>query len=474
MQVTRILALALTFSAAVLAGGALACSLPGVNRPARCSVLKVPEDPDHPNRRTLSIHIAVIPATSGRALPDPLVPLMGGPGEDAISAASLFAERFAPLLENHDLLLVDQRGTGLSAPLNCHLFSLETATDNVRDFFPIDAVQRCRRQLEARADLTKYTYAYFATDLEKVRQALGYGPLNLYAASYGTRAAQAFLRQYPQSARTVFLGSVVPIDSGGPLAFAKTEQTALEHTFANCAAEPACQKAFPDLRGEFQKMLARLDAGSVRVPVPGSRSARVTLPRGRVVEWFRSELYRPSDSAALPWIIHRASAGDWSPIVAGILTSSRNADEDLSWGVFFSITCSEDIPFVTKEDADRETRGTWLGGYRLHQQHAACEQWPKTPLPSGYHEPISANVPTLFVTGDLDGGTPLWFTDRVSKGFSNQATAVIHGQGHTEWNDCIAELYGQLVRSGSLSGVNTKCPGVPLPPFKITSAAPDP
>jgi hypothetical protein len=94
--------------------------------------------------------------------------------------------------------------------------------------------------------------------------------------------------------------------------------------------------------------------------------------------------------------------------------------------------------------------------------------------PAGQHEPISTSVATLFVTGDLDGGSPLWFTDRVSKGFSNQATVVIHGQGHTEWNDCIAELYGQLVRSGSVSGLNTKCPGVPLPPFKITSVAQDP
>jgi pimeloyl-ACP methyl ester carboxylesterase len=41
------------------------------------------------------------------------------------------------------------------------------------------------------ADLTQYTYDRFAEDLEHVRRALGYGPLNLFAGSYGTRAAQA-------------------------------------------------------------------------------------------------------------------------------------------------------------------------------------------------------------------------------------------------------------------------------------------
>jgi TAP-like protein len=74
-------------------------------------------------------------------------------------------------------------------------------------------------------------------------------------------------------------------------------------------------------------------------------------------------------------------------------------------------------------------------------------------LPKGYHQPVSSSTPTLFVTGDLDGGTPLWFTDRVAKGFSNQVTIVAHGQGHTEWNECVARKYAQLVRSGSVRGL---------------------
>jgi pimeloyl-ACP methyl ester carboxylesterase len=119
---------------------------------ARCGVFNVPENPSLPTGRQLSIHVAVIPATSGQALPDPIVPLMGGPGEDAISAAAIYAEQFASLRANRDLLLVDQRGTGRSAALHCDLYSSKQAAASLRDLFPIAAVERCERRLRTHAD----------------------------------------------------------------------------------------------------------------------------------------------------------------------------------------------------------------------------------------------------------------------------------------------------------------------------------
>jgi len=443
-----------------------ACALPGVTQPARCGALSVLENPERADSRRLSIHFAVIPAASGKALTDPIVVLMGGPGEKAIESASMYVGKLSSLLSDRDLLLVDQRGTGQSAPLECHLFSPADPAATLRDSFPPAAVSRCVRQLEKTADLTRYTFPYFANDLEQVRRALRYGRLNLFAGSYGTRAAQAYLRQYPQSVRTAYFGSPVPIDAGGPLDFARTEQTALDHMFDTCAADAACRAAFPNLRNDFERLVRRLDAGEVRVYVPGAPDT-VVLSRGRVAEWVRSQLYRPQNAAALPWFLHRAYAGDWSPIVDDMLADARDAEQDLSFGLFFSITCSEDVPFVNEKEVAAATRDTFLGDYRLRQQQAACRLWPRAKLPKAYRQPVRSSSPTLFVTGDLDGGTPLWFTDRVAQGFSNHVAVVVHGQGHTEWNECVARKYEQLVRSGSALGLNSpSCPPIPLPPFK--------
>jgi hypothetical protein len=203
------------------------------------------------------------------------------------------------------------------------------------------------------------------------------------AGSYGTRAAQVYIRQYPQSVRTAYLGSPVPIDVAEPLDFARTEQTALDHVFENCAAEAACHAAFPNLRSEFQRLVRRLDVGETRVHVPEAADA-VVLSRGRVAEWVRSQLYRPHDAAAVPWFLHRAYVGDWSPILDNMLSHARDVEQELGFGLFLSITCSEDLPFVQEKDVVVATHGTFLGDYRLRQQQAACKLWPRAKLPKGY------------------------------------------------------------------------------------------
>jgi hypothetical protein len=139
----------------------------------------------------------------------------------------------------------------------------------------------------------------------------------------------------------------------------------------------------------------------------------------------------------------------------------------LSLGLFFSITCNEDVAFIREKDIAPETEGTLLGAYRVRQQQAACKLWPKASLPDGYREPPRSSVPTVFASGDADGGTPLWFMDHAAQGFSHRLEVVVGGQGHTEWNDCIAQIYQDLVVSGSVDArKSSTCPPVPRPPFK--------
>lgn len=441
------------------------CKLPELDTPARCGELRLPENPELPQGRQLRIAFAVVPATGARALPDPIVPLMGGPGEDTLSAAGVMAERFHGLRDERDLLLVDQRGTGQSSALRCHLHDPGNAAQNLHHLMPPAAVQACGRELARNADLTQYTYLHFARDLEAVRIALGYGPLNLSAGSYGTRAAQVYLRAYPDSVRTAYMGSVVPIDVVTPLTMAKASQALFESTLDSCAAESGCRAAFPRLRDEFDQTLERLDAGSVQVAVPGSTTV-APVGRGRYVEWLRSRLYRPGTAAQVPWLIHQAHAGNWSPVVDGIFAQAREIDAAYGFGLFYSITCAEDIAFMREGDIEASSGNTFLGDYRVRQQQAACEHWPKATLPKGYRDPIHSPVPTMFVSGDLDAASPLWFTGRVAPGFANRIEIVARGQGHTEWSDCIGKSYQRFVESGSARHIDSSCESVPRPPFR--------
>ena len=442
------------------------CELPQLNRAARCGTLEVPENPDQPDGRRIPVAIAVVTAHPGPARSDPIAVLMGGPGEDAISAAAIFAGQFAPLLNDRDLLLVDQRGTGRSGALTCDLFAEETALTTLRDLYPPRGVKRCAEQLKKHADPAQYTFLQFAGDLERVRLELGYDSLNISAGSYGTRAAQVYLRRYPRSVRTVHLASVVPIDIPPPLTMAKTLQNSLDDLFTDCAEDLECRRAYPQLRKEFRELVHRLDLGKAGVTMPGGVDA-VPLDRGRVMEWFRSQLYRPATAASVPWLIHRANQGDWQPVAEGILAYARAFGSAASTGVFFSVSCSEDLAFVTERDIKRETKGTVLGDFRVRQQQVACRQWPLASLPEGYRATVSSSVPTLFVSGDTDAASPLWFTRHVAQGFSNRAEVVLGGRGHTEWSPCLAGIYERFVRGGEARGLDTSgCAALPRPPFR--------
>lgn len=430
------------------------CELPGVKRAAKCGVVEVPENPDKPQGRRLQLGVAIVPAENPGAHDDPIVPLMGGPGEDAISSAEYYLSTIGPLLKDRDLLLIDQRGTGKSNALRCKLYDPKNSAKSLHDLFPADAVARCAKDLSNRADLTQYTYPHLARDLEHVRQTLGYGQLNITAGSYGTRAAQVYLRMYPRSVRTVYLGSVVPLDVTTPLTMAKTAEAARNKTFDACAADAACRAAFPNLRAELEDIGRQLDSG------------KLALDHGRVAEWFRSLTYRPYSATDLPWLIHRAHAGDWKPIEQGVLENAAGADAALSLGLLFSITCNDDVAFITEPDIARETQGTFLRDYRVRQQQAACRQWPKNPRETD-RTPVRSAVPTLFVSGDSDAATPLWFTARIAAGFSQRAEVIAAGQGHTEWSECVAGFYEQLVRDGSVRNLRgTTCNAIPRPPFK--------
>ncbi|HEU4516204.1 MAG TPA: alpha/beta fold hydrolase, partial [Steroidobacteraceae bacterium] len=319
-------------------------------------------------------------------------------------------------------------------------------------------------------DLTQYSYLHFAQDLERIRKALGYERFNLNAGSYGTRAAQVYLRAYPDGIRTVLLHSVVPPDDIAPLSMAKSAQPQFEATLAACEADRDCRAAYPRLRQEFAAILARLDAGAVRTPVPGAPQA--ILGRGRAVEWLRAKLYRPRTAAELPWLIHQAHGGDWSSFSDGILEQARGVDAEYALGLWFSITCSDDVGFVKEADIAPATDGTYLGDYRMRQQQAACRHWPRAELPPDYRKPVRTSIPTMFVSGDLDAATPLSFTDHVAPGFTNRVEIVSRGQGHTEWNECVDRLYRQFVETGTSEGIDPDCPAIPRPPFRLPDRQP--
>src|SRR5581483_5804932 len=187
-----------------------ACSLPGVAPPVRCGTYRVPEDRAHPAGPRIELKVVLLGATGGKATADPVVFFAGGPGEAATDSAGYLAGTHEQLRARHDFVLVDNRGTGGSAPIDCPMLEGKQGAQQVLDsFLPVAGVRACRAA-QGRRDLAAYRTAAAVDDVAELLRDLGYGPANVWGVSYGTRSALELLRRHPAQVRTLALLGVVP------------------------------------------------------------------------------------------------------------------------------------------------------------------------------------------------------------------------------------------------------------------------
>jgi pimeloyl-ACP methyl ester carboxylesterase len=246
------------------------CAVPGSAEAARCGTLEVFENPAAAAGRKIPIKIVMFPAKSEKAEPDPLFILAGGPGQSATEFAGVLIRDFAFAHEHRDIVFVDQRGTGGSNPLQCPLggsFDEIVQSVAVGVDANLPAVRACRAELERRADLRFYTTPFAMDDMDQVRRALGYERINLWAASYGTRAALVYMRQHPGFVRSAILRALGGVDLKLPATVAPDGQRALDRLFGACAMDSACRTAYPNPELALRDVLATLKQRPTTVQV---------------------------------------------------------------------------------------------------------------------------------------------------------------------------------------------------------------
>ncbi len=444
------------------------CEVPEVSGKALCGRYEVFEDRASQKGRKISMRIVVLPATGKERAPDPLVYIAGGPGSSSVDDASDIAQLFSKVREHRDLLFVDQRGTGDSNPLNCEFFNASDPQSYFGYFFPLERVRKCREQLEPKADLKLYTTTIAADDLDEVRAVLGYEQLNLFGASYGTRAALVYLRQHPKHVRSVTLMGVAPTNQFMPRYFAQDTDRALKGVLAECAADEKCNQTFPNLKSEADSVLQRLLKGPVEVVVTHRgvdgktpHKATVSLSRDLAAEAFRYMLYNPVAASEVPLYIHLAAQGDFGPLADAALRYRQRIVASGSNGLYLSITCAEDLPWIKPGEGERLAANTFLGDYRLRQQREACEFWPRATIPPDYSEPVSSSAPVLILTGEWDPVTPPSNGTGAARHLTNSLHVVVphgaHGFGGLEGIDCLESLNTDFIERGTVKGLDTNC-----------------
>jgi len=411
-----------------------------------CGWLIVPEDRANPEK-TIRLHVAVF--HSNNPQPDPIVYLEGGPGGDALETVPLVFElRFAPFLENHDLIMFDQRGTGYSQPsLACPevtevsfaLMEQDVTPEEVLDQ-SLDAVYACQaRLIEDGVNLGAYNSRESAADLNDLRLTLGYESWNVWGISYGTRLAQTVMRDYPEGIRSVVLDSTYPLSANLLTDTPDNVMRAFEVFFAGCEADTACNETYPELETVFLDLVVQLDAEPIGLSLTnlftGERYEVMFRGTDLVGVLFQS-LYATEIIPVLPQMIFDIAAADYTLLTTLLSSFLANADF-ISLGMQFSVQCHEENLFTTVEEVDAAAaEHPLLEPFFLTSPNlgpsalTVCDRWGAGQAEAIENEAIRSDIPTLILAGEYDPITPPEWGQAVAADLPNSTYLVFPGVGH--------------------------------------------
>ncbi|MEO5856103.1 MAG: alpha/beta fold hydrolase [Chthoniobacterales bacterium] len=448
------------------------CRLPGIEEELMCGKLTVPENRQTRVGRTIDLNVVVLPALDGKTTDAPLFDLAGGPGASSIAGASFYAQEGREFRRGRDVVLLDQRGTGESNPLAAAP-RLKSPQDFLTEMYPTAYVETLRSALEKKADLTQYTTSIAMDDLDDVRAWLGYERINLFGLSYGTRAALVYMRQHPERVRSAVLMGVAPTNLKMPLHHARAANRAMDLLLDDCAGDAKCREAFPEIRRESEAVVARLETEPARVSYAmpdGSGSVTVEIRADIFAEKLRSRMYSPGGARQLPLVIHHAAQGNFEPFLQLAIPKDRARPDFIADGMYLSVTCAEDTPFIDQAEAARANAGNPFGSYRVLQQSRACSMWPRGTLPAGYQDAVNSDIPALLISGNMDPVTPPEFAEEVGRHLSNSRHVVIPQHAHVPDGlinaECLDKLMLQFYATADAKNLDTACLAeVRAPPF---------
>lgn len=447
---------------------------------SRCGTYSVVEDREAEQPRMIALKVMVIPAVNPKPKQDPIFFLAGGPGQAASEVGPMLFLQLNKLRKDRDIVLVDQRGTGSSNPLDCDMdlpefYDMKVSLQQMAEL-QATTFKKCLQEYDA--DPRFYTTPIAMDDLNAVRLALGYGKINILGGSYGTRAALVYMRQYPESIRSVVLDGVVPLTMRLPHFIARDAARALQLMFDDCALSIDCSTTFPQLRSHLDDLLQQLSQQPAEVtllhPRTGDAIASV-IHAETIMRIIRAVLYSEELSSLLPLAIEQAYQGNFQTLatMAGFFDSEQMG---ISIGMMNSVLCSEDMSSGAQQHPGPEEENSMFGINILADLRAICEFWPKGTIPDNYFEPVKSDIPVLLTSGELDPVTPPIWGEEAAATLSRSKHIVVTGVGHgTLTHGCMEDLIAQFIEQPDPQQVISSClDKIQRPPFFYSTAGPVP
>lgn len=439
-----------------------------------CGYLTVPESRSNFTGKTIRLAVAIMRSPNPNKAADPAVFLQGGPGGATLPLAEILAATYGPTLAQRDIILMDQRGTGYSEPrLDCALFAtasqrklaLAAESSELPDFIQaqVDVLAQCGQQLsEAGIDLAAYNSSENAADYEDLRLALGYGPWNVIGASYGSHLALAMLRFRPETLRSVVLDSADPYQvTFQTEAFSSYNRT-LSVLAADCAAQPSCNRAYPNLLQTFDALYERLNANEAQVPVidPATNQVVTYLPVSGVTfsNLVFQLFYSTSVIPLMPALIGETAKGNYSllGLILGILLVGQGdipPQAGQALGMLTAVQCNEDVTFASRKDfvkaRDKNQRAAALAFQVVFHEGFldVCDAWGLNNPNKDENKAVHSDRPVMIISGTNDPITPPEYAKIAASTLKNSFIVSYPRGGHVPsiGSPCLAHAVATFI-----------------------------
>ena len=269
-----------------------------------CGILRTPENREA-QAAAIQLELFIVRISAGKESGNaPIVYLEGGPGGAGSAAfADWLDSRFQ--LE-YDIILVDQRGSGLSLPsLNCY------ESDAAADINDSQWIRACHERLSrAGVDLSAYHSASSARDIHDLLVALGIPQANIYGKSYGSRLGLTLVRDFPRRLRSLIIDAAFPPQVAALERQPLFAYRALERLFLDCELDPSCRHAYPNLRESLYRAMANMNAAPARIE-SAELDALIETTGDDFARQLVASLYDRAMLPYLPALIAAYAEGDY-------------------------------------------------------------------------------------------------------------------------------------------------------------------
>ena len=432
------------------------CHLGEIRSQVKCGKLEVPENYQKPDGDKIAVNFAVLPAIDDSEYKAPLMFLAGGPGQAAVELATGLNRVFREVRKTRDIILVDQRGTGESSPLSCEFEAVDNVYSALPDALNPQEVKDCVAQFKG--DVTQYNSENAIRDFDAIRAALGHEKLNIYGGSYGTRAGLVFMRMFPESLESVVLDSVGPIEV--PIGmFGQSGARSFNLLIDNCKNSESCNKAFPNLAAEFQAVKARLAKEPASIDILHPRlgtPTKLVIDDTKFTGNLRFQLYGMEGRSMVPLVIHQAFLSNYQPLV-GLM--ARTEGEQLVYtGLLFNIVCNEDMPRLSLADKAADANNNFDGKDSQLAWDMVCPFFPEYRPSEDFYQSVTADIPTLILSGNLDPVTPPSNGEYSAKSLPNSHHIIVENASHTvAMSTCASDIIQEFLTSKTPKKLDESC-----------------